>query len=62
MMDDEREFFERLLKFTDAKEILRDPYITRAIYKNFFEKIPQNTLNHEERKNSSDLMISQEVY
>lgn len=55
MKNDEREFFERLLKFTDVKEILRHPFISSAVYKDIIKEPPQNDANYEETKESFQL-------
>ncbi len=55
MKNDEREFFERLLKFTDVKEILRHSFISSAIYKYIIKESPLNDANYEETKDSFQL-------
>ena len=52
MKNDERDFFDRLLKFTDVKEILRHPFISSAVYKDIIKETPQNDGNYEETKES----------
>jgi hypothetical protein len=52
MKDNEREFFDRLLKFTHIKEILQHSYISSAIYKELIKKSPMESSNLEESKES----------